>query len=73
MTTFKDVLDVKLAENNPGTKLEVVLKIKDRIGFEDRDTLIVEYFDPTIPKEESLDTMMVSSDSCFLLSQIQTL
>ena len=65
VTTFKDVLDVKLAENNPGTKLEVVLKIKDRIGFEDRDTLIVEYFDPTIPKEESLDTMMVSSDSLF--------
>ena len=65
VTTYKDVLDVKLAENNPGTKLEVVLKIKDRIGFEDRDTLIVEYFDPTIPKEESLDTMMVSSDSLF--------
>ena len=63
--TFKDVLDVKLAENNPGTKLEVVLKIKDRIGFEDRDTLIVEYFDPTIPEEEILDTMIVSSDSLF--------
>ena len=31
VTTYKDVLDVKLAENNPGTKLEVVLKIKDRI------------------------------------------
>ena len=65
VTTYKDVLDVKLAENNPGTKLEVVLKIKDRIGFEDRDTLIVEYFDPTIPKEETLDTMRVSSDSLF--------
>ena len=63
--TFKDVLDVKLAENNPGTKLEVVLKIKDRIGFEDRDTLIVEYFDPTIPEEELLDTTIVSSDSLF--------
>ena len=63
--TFKDVLDVKLAENNPGTKLEVVLKIKDRIGFEDRDTLIVEYFDPTIPEEELLDTTIVFSDSLF--------
>ena len=63
VTTYKDVLDVKLAENNPGTKLEVVLKIKDRIGFEDSDTLIVEYFDPTVPKEESVDTMIVSSDS----------
>ena len=51
MTTYKDVLDVKLAENNPGTKLEVVLKIKDRIGFEDRDTLIVEYFDQQFQKK----------------------
>ncbi len=46
--TYKEVLDVKLAENVPGTKLEVVLTIKDRIGFEAADTLIVEYYDPTI-------------------------
>ena len=63
VTTYNDVLDVKLADNNPGTKLEVVLKIKDRIGFEDMDTLIVEYFDPTIPKEEPIDTVIVPNDS----------
>ena len=38
--TYKEVLDVQLAPNEPGTKLEVILKIKDRIGFEDFDTLI---------------------------------
>jgi len=54
VTTYNDVLDVKLADNTPGTKLEVILKIKDRIGFEDMDTLIVEYFDPTIPKEDPI-------------------
>ena len=41
--TYKKVLPIKLADNDPGTKLEVVLKIRDRIGFEDMDTLIVEY------------------------------
>ena len=41
--TRKQVLNVIAADNNPGTKLEVILKVKDRIGFEDRDTLIVEY------------------------------
>ena len=63
VTTYNDVLDVKLADNVPGTKLEVVLKIKDRLGFEDMDTLIVEYFDPTIKKEEPVDTLISAIDS----------
>jgi len=66
VTTYNDVLDVKLADNTPGTKLEVILKIKDRIGFEDMDTLIVEYFDPTIPKEDPIDTLIIPNDSLFL-------
>ena len=65
VTTYNDVLDVKLADNTPGTKLEVVLKIKDRIGFEDMDTLIVEYFDPTVPKEDPIDTLIIPKDSLF--------
>ncbi len=52
--TYKQVLDLKLSENEPGTKLEVILRIKDRIGFEDFDTLIVEYFDPNIKKNDGL-------------------
>ena len=62
--TFKSVLDVQLAANEPGTKLEVILMIKDRIGFEDSDTLIVEYYDPTIAVEDTLsDTLALEVDS----------
>ena len=46
--TRKQVRNVIAADNNQGTKLEVVLKVKDRIGFEDRDTLIVEYLSPKV-------------------------
>ncbi len=41
--TYKQLLDVTIADNDLGTQLEVILKVKDRIGFEDTDTLIVEY------------------------------
>ena len=57
VSTYKPVLDVKLAENVPGTKLEVILRIKDRIGFEDTDTLVVEYYDPSKPPEIVADTL----------------
>ena len=49
--SYKQVLKVKISDNAPGTKLEVVLKIKDRIGFEDRDTLLVEYSSPKVPAD----------------------
>ena len=65
--THKQVLDVKLAENVPGTKLEVILKVSDRIGFEDADTLIVEYFDPTAPSKIVVDTLDVNVDSLALI------
>jgi hypothetical protein len=62
--TYKNVLDVKLAGNVPGTKLEVILTIKDRIGFEDMDTMIVEYYDPTIILADTLvDTLDLELDS----------
>ena len=64
--THKQVLDVKLAENVPGTKLEVILKVRDRIGFEDADTLIVEYFDPSAPSKIVIDTPDVKVDSLAL-------
>ena len=56
--TYRQVLDLKLSENIPGTKLEVILKIKDRIGFEDSDTIIVEYYDPTIKTVIAPDTLL---------------
>ena len=47
--TYKKVIEIIPIKNNPGTKLEVVLRVKDRIGFEDLDTLFIEYIDdPTV-------------------------
>ena len=47
--TYKKVIKIIPNENKIGTKLEVVLRVKDRIGFEDLDTLFVEYIkDPKI-------------------------
>ena len=73
VSTYKPVLDVKLAENVPGTKLEVILRIKDRIGFEATDTLVVEYYDPSIPPEIIADTLESVQDTlAFGLNQIDT-
>jgi len=59
--TYKKVIEIIPIENKPGTKLEVVLKVKDRIGFEDLDTLFVEYIkDPNI-QEISKDIEVVES------------
>tara|TARA_B100001093_G_scaffold318833_1_gene304235 strand:+ start:8731 stop:9870 length:1140 start_codon:yes stop_codon:yes gene_type:complete len=67
--TSKQVLKVKVHNNDPGTKLEVVLKIKDRIGFEDKDTLLVEYISPKTQKkstpEMSMSPLLISSDVSF--------
>jgi len=41
--TYKPVIEITLANNPPGTKLEVILKVEDRIGFEAQDTLYIEY------------------------------
>ena len=59
VSTYKTVLNVKLADNVPGTKLEVILKIKDRIGFEDSDTLVVTYFDPSVPVQTVVDLSLI--------------
>ena len=73
VSTYKPVLDVKLAENVPGTKLEVILRIKDRIGFEATDTLVVEYYDPSIPPEIIADTLKSVQDTlAFGLNNIDT-
>tara|TARA_B100000700_G_C14974036_1_gene822905 strand:- start:249 stop:1325 length:1077 start_codon:yes stop_codon:yes gene_type:complete len=55
--TYQSVIDLKLNENEPGTKLEVILTIKDRIGFEDSDTLIVEYYNPVVQNKTKFDTV----------------
>ena len=60
--TYKQLLDVTIADNDLGTKLEVILKVKDRIGFEDTDTLIVEYFDSSVLADTLIDSVQLSTD-----------
>ena len=60
--TYKQLLDVTIADNDLGTQLEVILKVKDRIGFEDTDTLIVEYFDSSILADTLIDSVQLSMD-----------
>jgi len=59
--TYKQVLDVTIADNDLGTQLEVILKVKDRIGFEDTDTLIIEYFDSSV-LAAAIDSVQMLAD-----------
>ena len=59
--TYKKIIEIIPNENRPGTKLEVVLRVKDRIGFEDLDTLFVEYIKNPKIQEISKDTEIVES------------
>ena len=60
--TYKQLLDVTIADNDLGTQLEVILKVKDRIGFEDTDTLIIEYFDSSVLDDTLIDSVQLSID-----------
>ena len=60
--TYKQLLDVTIADNDLGTRLEVILKVKDRIGFEDTDTLIIEYFDSSVLDDTLIDSVQLSMD-----------
>ena len=60
--TYKQLLDVTIADNDLGTQLEVILKVKDRIGFEDTDTLIIEYFDSRVLDDTLIDSVQLSMD-----------
>jgi hypothetical protein len=60
--TYKQLLDVTIADNDLGTQLEVILKVKDRIGFEDTDTLIVEYFDSNVINDTIIDSVQLPMD-----------
>jgi hypothetical protein len=60
--TYKQLLDVTIADNDLGTKLEVILKVQDRIGFEDTDTLIIEYFDSIVVADTLVDSVQFSME-----------
>ena len=67
--TKNDVLQVKIASNDPGVRLEVFLEIKNRLGFEASDTLIVEYLSPvSVDSSSEMDTLNIP-DSLFTKSK----
>lgn len=59
--TYKKIIEIIPNENRLGTKLEVVLRVKDRIGFEDLDTLFVEYIKNPKIQEITKDIEIVES------------
>ena len=59
--TYKKTIEIIPNENKPGTRLEVVLRVKDRIGFEDLDTLFVDYIKNPKIQEISKDIEIVES------------
>jgi len=67
--TKNDVLQVKIASNDPGVRLEVFLEIKNRLGFEASDTLIVEYLSPvSVDSSSEMDRLNIP-DSLFTKSK----
>ena len=57
--TNEKILEIVPAKNKIGTKLEIILNVKDRIGFQDSDTLYVEYIKE--PVKENLSKEMPDS------------
>ena len=69
--TYKPVLEITLANNPPGTKLEVILKVEDRIGFDAQDTLYIEYIGQVVdqPNLIPLDTSYNANENVFEVSE----
>ena len=62
LNTSQQTVKVNIAENDPGTQLEVFLEVKNSLGFKASDTLIVKY--PTL-----VDTVILSElDSLLIIS-----
>ncbi len=63
--TNEKILEIVPAKNKIGTKLEIILNVKDRIGFQDSDTLYVEYIKEPVkenlPKEMPDSLAIISS------------
>ena len=71
--TYKKVIEVNPYENKSGTKLEVVLRVKDRIGFEDLDTLFIEYIKPLNVEVLSEDPPLKESGIIISEAEIETI
>lgn len=58
--TSEEITKLKIFENDPGTKLEIILEVKNSLGFRGTDTLSVEYL---IREDKSIlrDTLLTNS------------
>ena len=67
--TGEEITRIKIAENDPGTKLEVFLEVKNSLGFAASDTLIINYLiqDDTLNIVDT-DTS-ISSNSLLLMAE----
>ena len=64
--TNEKILEIVPAKNKIGTKLEIILNVKDRIGFQDSDTLYVEYIKEPVKEnlpKEIPDSLLITSSS----------
>ena len=64
--TNEKTLEIVPAKNKIGTKLEIILNVKDRIGFQDSDTLYVEYIKEPVKEnlsKEIPDSLVIISSS----------
>ena len=64
--TNEKILEIVPAKNKIGTKLEIILNVKDRIGFQDSDTLYVEYIKEPVKEnlsKEIPDSLVIISSS----------
>ena len=64
--TNEKILEIIPAKNKIGTKLEIILNVKDRIGFQDSDTLYVEYIKEPVKEnlpKEMPDSLAINSSN----------
>ena len=64
--TNEKILEIVPAKNKIGTKLEIILNVKDKIGFKDSDTLYVEYIKEPVKEnlpKEMPDSLAINSSN----------
>ena len=70
INTGNEITRIKIAENDPGTRLEVFLEVKNSLGFAASDTLIINYLiqNETLDIAD-IDTPMLSDSLLFMAEE----
>lgn len=70
INTGEEITRIKIAKNDPGTKLEVFLEVKNSLGFTASDTLIINYLNQNGPIDiVENDTSMLSDSLLFMVEE----